>query len=67
VRTRVVDILSLRQHKIDNLDLYAERFNPVMSRETFLHYLDPVENRKQAQFYVERLLAAEALILISPI
>jgi putative NADPH-quinone reductase len=63
----VVVTLRARGHEVDNLDLYAERFNPVMSRQTFVDYLDMTANRAQARPYVERLLAAEALVLVAPV
>jgi NAD(P)H dehydrogenase (quinone) len=64
---RIVEILRLRQHQVDDLDLYAEKFNPVMSRQTYVDYLDTTANRAQSRPYVDRLLAAEALVLISPV
>jgi NAD(P)H dehydrogenase (quinone) len=67
LHTRIIETLRLRQHEIDDLDLYAENFNPVMSRQTYANYLDIVANRTQAAPYVERLLAAEAMVLISPV
>lgn len=68
LHSRVVETLRQRQHhQVDDCDLYAERFNPVMSRETYLRYLDTTANRVQARPYIDRLLAAEALVLISPI
>ena len=67
VHTKVVDTLRLRRHDVDDLDLYAENFNPVMPRQTYIHYLDTSVNRTGAGPYVDRLLAADALILISPV
>ncbi|HLH48621.1 MAG TPA: NAD(P)H-dependent oxidoreductase [Roseiarcus sp.] len=63
----LADDLRLRQHRVDDLDLYAEKFNPVLSRQTYIDYLDTHANRAQAGPYIDRLLAAEALILISPV
>ena len=63
----IVETLRSRQHQVDDLDLYAENFSPILSRQTFIDYLDTVSNRKQAQPYVRRLLAAEALVVVSPI
>ena len=59
--------LRTRGHEVDNLDLYAEKFDPVLSRETYLHYLDASRNRSEVLPYVDRLLAAEALVLIFPV
>jgi len=54
-------------HEVDNLDLYAEKFDPVLSRETYKNYLDVSKNRAEVGPYVDRLLAAEALVLIFPV
>jgi NAD(P)H dehydrogenase (quinone) len=67
LHAQVVEALRRRQHEVDDVDLYSENFNPVMSRQTFINYLDTVANRAQAAAYVDRLLAAEALILMSPV
>ena len=67
LHTRVVETLRLLQHEVDDLDLYAENFNPVLSRHTFIDYLDTAANRAQAGAYVDRLLAAQALVLMSPV
>lgn len=64
---RVVETLRSRGHDVDDLDLYAEGFDPVMTRRTFINYLDTTANRAQARPYVERLLAAEALVLVAPV
>jgi putative NADPH-quinone reductase len=64
---RIVETLAARGHQVDDLDLYAEGFDPVMSRQTFVDYLSVPANRTQARPYVERLLAAEALVLVSPV
>ncbi len=42
-------------------------FDPVLSRQTFVDYLDTGANRARVGPYVDRLLAAEALILVSPV
>src|SRR5260370_39400360 len=67
LHARILETLSVRGHEVDDLDLYAERFDPVMSRQTFIDYLDTVANRARVAPYVERLLAAEALIIVFPI
>jgi NAD(P)H dehydrogenase (quinone) len=67
LHVRIVETLRARGHAVDDLDLYAENFNPVMSRQTFADYLDIVANRTQASPYIERLLSAEALVLVSPV
>ncbi len=64
---RVVETLRAGGHRVDDLDLYAERFDPVMSREQFAHYVDTSVNTREVEPYVERLRDAEALILVFPV
>lgn len=54
-------------HRVDDCDLYAEGFCPVLSREERLHYHDTGRNRAPVRGYVDRLLAAEALVLCFPV
>ena len=63
----IVEALRRGGHEVDDCDLYAERFDPVKSPETNRNYLDTTANRAQARAYIDRLLAAEALVLISPV
>ena len=67
VHARVVEILGSRGHVVDDLDLYAEKFDPVMSREGLRHYVDTSANTREVEDYVRRLQAAEALILVFPV
>jgi NAD(P)H dehydrogenase (quinone) len=67
VHARVVEILGSRGHIVDDLDLYAEKFDPVMSREGLRHYVDTSANTREVEDYVRRLQAAEALILVFPV
>ena len=53
-------------HEVDACDLYAEGFSPVMSADERRFYHDPTINRAPVEGYVERLLAAEALVLVFP-
>ena len=52
--------------EVDGCDLYAEGFSPVMSAEERRGYHDPVTNRAPVAGYVDRLLAAEGLLLVFP-
>ncbi len=52
LHARVVEILRIRGHVVDDCDLYAERFDPVMSREQFAHYVDTRVNTRGVEFYV---------------
>ena len=63
----VVKTLRSRGHEIDDCDLYAERFDPVLSEQERMQYHDLKLNRAHIDTYAERLLAAEALILVYPV
>ena len=63
----VVDNLRAAGHQVDDCDLYAENFNPVMSREERLNYHDEGTCTKPVQAYVDRLRNAEALVLNFPV
>ena len=67
VHKRAVETLRGRGHEVDDLDLYAEHFDPVLPRETLANYLDTAANRAPVGRYVERLLAAEGLVIVSPV
>jgi putative NADPH-quinone reductase len=53
-------------HEVDDCDLYAEQFNPVLSREERLGYHEVPSNRIPVQGYVDRLLWAEGLVFCFP-
>ncbi len=54
-------------HEVDDCDLYAEGFNPVLSREERIGYHDVPTNIEPVRSYVERLRRAEALVIVTPI
>jgi NAD(P)H dehydrogenase (quinone) len=54
-------------HAVDDLDLYREGFDPVLSRAERIGYRDLARNRAAVRPYVDRLLAAEALVLCFPV
>ena len=59
--------LRARGHDVDDCDLNAENFDPVMSRQDRLDYFDVAINRRRVSPYVDRLLAAEALLFSFPV
>ncbi len=63
----VVDTLRARGHEVDDLDLYAEKFDPVLSAEQMRAYIDPTKNAREVASYVARLRAAEAIVLVFPV
>ena len=62
----VVAKLKQAGHEVDDCDLYAEGFNPVMSREERLGYHDVPANQLPVKSYVDRLMRAEALVFCFP-
>ena len=67
VHRTLVETLRKRGHDVDDCDLYAEGFDPVMSRQDRIDYHDLKRNRARVGGYVDRLLAAEALAFSFPI
>jgi putative NADPH-quinone reductase len=53
-------------HTVDDCDLYAEGFNPVMSREERLGYHDVPANQAPMAGYVQRLRKADAIVFCFP-
>lgn len=53
-------------HEVDDCDLYAERFDPVLSREERLGYHEVPSNQLPLKRYVERLQWAEAIVFCFP-
>ena len=64
---RVVETLKSGGHKVDDLDLYAEKFDPVLSASQMTSYVDVPANAHEVESYVARLRAAEALVLVFPV
>jgi len=62
----VVAKLRAAGHTVDDCDLYAENFNPVMSREERLHYHEVPHNQQALASYVARLRRADAIVLCFP-
>ncbi|HXT08389.1 MAG TPA: NAD(P)H-dependent oxidoreductase [Roseiarcus sp.] len=67
VHQTLVTTLAGRGHQIDDCDLNAEGFNPVMSQQDRLDYHNVKVNRARVAPYVERLLAADALAFSFPV
>jgi NAD(P)H dehydrogenase (quinone) len=62
-----VETLRRRGHHVDDCDLYAEGFDPVMSRRERERYHDSCVNAEGVRGFADRLLAAEALVLVYPV
>ncbi|TGQ17173.1 flavodoxin family protein [Mesorhizobium sp. M2E.F.Ca.ET.166.01.1.1] len=63
----IVERLSAAGHTIDDCDLYAEDFDPRLTRTERLGYHDQRSPADAVAGYVERLQNAEALVLSFPV
>lgn len=63
----VVETLRGRGWAVDDCDLNAEGFNPVLSEAERRGYHEAPGNLVPVQSYVDRLMAANALILVFPV
>ncbi|MBD1548370.1 NAD(P)H-dependent oxidoreductase [Roseibium aggregatum] len=64
---RVLGALRTAGHEVDDCDLYAEGFDPRLTREERLGYHDLETNQTNVKDYVDRLLAADALVIVTPV
>ncbi|GHE03078.1 NAD(P)H dehydrogenase [Defluviimonas sp. 20V17] len=67
VHETVVTTLKASGWEVDDFDLYAEGFDPVLSRAEREGYHDVDTNVRPVARQVERLLAAQALVLVFPV
>jgi NAD(P)H dehydrogenase (quinone) len=67
LHAKVLATLRSVGHEVDDCDLYAEGFDPVMSRQDRIEYHNVGLNRARVAPYADRLLAAEALVLSYPV
>ncbi|MEO9615080.1 MAG: NAD(P)H-dependent oxidoreductase [Nitratireductor sp.] len=63
----VVESLKEAGHQVDDLDLYREGFDPVLSADDRRTYHDVEINRQRIDPYVERLRRADSLVLCHPV
>ncbi|RUV32449.1 NAD(P)H-dependent oxidoreductase [Mesorhizobium sp. M7A.F.Ca.MR.148.00.0.0] len=63
----IVERLTAAGHTVDDCDLYAEAFDPRMTRDERLNYHNQRGAADAAAPYVERLLRADALVLSYPV
>jgi hypothetical protein len=64
---QVITTLRLHGHEIDDCDLYAESFDPILNEQERIRYHNVEANRAPIAGYADRLLAAEALVLVYPV
>ena len=67
LHAQTVESLEAAGHEVDDCDLYAEGFDPVLSRHDRLIYHTYPDNTKLVSGYVERLKKAEALVICTPV
>ncbi len=63
----VVDGLTRAGHEVDDMDLYADGFDPVLSAEERRSYFDADANRARLEGYAERIAGAEGLVACFPV
>ncbi len=64
----VLETLRARGHEVVPVDLYAENFDPVMSRAGRLEYHHVPDNvTPELRPYVDRLMTAEAFVAVYPV
>lgn len=63
----VVGNLIAAGHEVDDCDLYAEDFQPVLTRAERVGYHDRSSNTWPVQSHVDRLRAAQSLVLVFPV
>jgi NAD(P)H dehydrogenase (quinone) len=63
----VVEELKRAGHEVDDCDLYAEGFQPVLTAAERRGYHDLATNTAPVQPHVDRLTAAEALVIVTPV
>lgn len=59
--------LKVAGHEVDACNLYEEGFDPVMSEHDRNTYHDVPDNRALVEPHVQRLLNAEALVIVTPV
>jgi NAD(P)H dehydrogenase (quinone) len=67
IRTKALDGLRAGGHEVDLLDLYAEKFDPVLSEDARRNYHDTARNQAGLEDYVQRLKSADALVVQFPV
>lgn len=67
LHARVIETLGARGWDVDDCDLNAEGFNPVLSQQERRNYHDEAINIDPVQGYVDRLQAAQALVMVFPV
>ena len=62
----MIESLSASGHTVMDLDLYGERFNPVLTLKDRIEYDDSTRHIKSVEKYARQLAAAEAIVAVYP-
>jgi NAD(P)H dehydrogenase (quinone) len=62
----VLETLAEHGHEVTDVDLYAEQFDPVMSRQERLDYQNTARNERLVKRYDDQIATAEAIVLVYP-
>lgn len=62
----VLQALAEAGHEVTDVDLYAEGFDPVMSRQERLDYLNTARNVRPVRRYDDQLAWAQVIVLVYP-
>jgi NAD(P)H dehydrogenase (quinone) len=63
----ILETLRSRGHETDDCDLYRDSFDPILSAKERMKYHDTKVNRAGVAVFADRLLEADALILVYPV
>jgi NAD(P)H dehydrogenase (quinone) len=63
---QILESLSAAGHEVDDIDLYADGFDPVLSAAERRDYFEPELNRARVADYAARIEAAEGLVFCFP-
>ncbi|KAA1183771.1 NAD(P)H-dependent oxidoreductase [Rhizobium tropici] len=64
---QTIESLKSAGHEVDDCNLYAEGFDPVLSRQDRVIYHDYPDNTETVKSYVERLQRTEGLVIVTPV
>ena len=67
LHARVVGALIARGFTVDDCDLYAEGFSPILTEEERRGYHNEATNTSTVAGYVQRLRAADTLVMVFPV
>lgn len=67
IAQRAIDAVRQEGHEVDVIDLHADGFNPVMTREDLVAWRTVHEMDPQVADYQRRMLAADRIVFVFPV